>query len=349
MQPSSQDPINTTGQPSPSFSSDPPSQFRPDTVYSASNPYERSSYTQPASPPPPPENYPPYGDGGPATQQAARRDEKPRTSPQPPKRNGWKIVSLFLFILVLILGATTTASLLTHATSQQAPHATPVPTTAQSVLQATPTATQNSTGTTATPSAGATLTPAGPLTNYNAPQPGPSCDPNGGVWTPYPVGVISNIQCGTSIAIGASQTRGYLGLQLPGKTFASTNKIEVATTLPAIGDTQIDNCVGLVEQDANTGYLAELCNNGRWSLYSIGSSGAIIKTLSSNITAAQSNETLDLTFKGTTLTFTIAGDTQAHTVTLSSPLQPVTVGIAVYHTNANWGQTVDNFSYVTQF
>jgi len=362
MQPSSPDPTNSTGQLSSSSQAEEPSMAQSSESLSSTNqPYPLPPYSQTESsvaPPPPLGSYPPGEEeyykqlaqaGGPITQYRAQLQEK-IGEPAKPKRNGWKVIATILAVLVLILATTTTTLLLTRPSVQQTGQTTSPAVATQPVLQETPSPTQNNlTGITATPGSGTTPTPAGPFTNYNAPQPGPSCDPNGGVWTPYPVGVIANIQCGTSITIGARQTRGYLGLQLPGKTFSPTNRIEVTTTLPAIGDTQIDNCVGLVEQNANTGYLAELCNNGQWSIYSIGSSGAIIKTLASNITAAQSSETLDLTFKGTTLTFTIAGDTEVHTVTLSSPLQPVTVGIAVYHTNANWGQTVDNFNYVTQF
>lgn len=172
MQPPSQDPTNIPGQPlssSPSGSSSLP---LPGVVNSTGQQYDPLSV-----PPPPPGNYPPgeeeyyrmlHGDGGPVTRQRSNMGDKMGTLPQHPKRNGWKALSLVLFVLVLILATTTAVSFLIHpaspqnlGTTSQTPVSTPVATQAVA-----PTATTASG--TSTPIPSLTSTPATAPTSQSA-------------------------------------------------------------------------------------------------------------------------------------------------------------------------------------
>jgi hypothetical protein len=210
--------------------------------------------------------------------------------------------------------------------------ATPVATSAP----ATPTV-----GTTATsvPTTSTTVTPGGISSSYTATQPGPGCDTNGGTWTPQG---ISKITCGTTIYVNTANSRGYLYLQLPNnKAFSSNNNIGISGTLQNYGDS-VGNCVGLAEQDANTGFLVEYCNDGRWYIYSISSGGAIVKTLDKNITSTRTSEQISLTLKGTTLSFSI--DSEIHTVSIS-PIQPTKVAITFFAGGGGESVPITNFSY----
>lgn len=110
MQPPSQNPNNPTGQP---FYSQPVQPFAPPPPMTS----PQGSY------PPGEENY--YKrfsqTGGPVTQHRAGTQGKLDVPPvTQKKRNGWKVVSLVLFILVLILATATTTLVLTRPTSSTA-------------------------------------------------------------------------------------------------------------------------------------------------------------------------------------------------------------------------------------
>lgn len=281
--------------------------------------------------------------------------------PQPPtkkKRNGGLVVVIILVLLVLIGGGVWGATHVLGLGGQTNGHTPTQQATGNPTQQPTATPTTSNTGTTATPvatatpDAGTTATPGGgPVTSYSAPQPGPGCDLNGGIWTPYPAGAISNIQCGTQITIASNQTRGYLSLQLPNnQPFAPTNRIELqAASYGTNSGSTPQNCMGLAEQGSGTGYLGEFCDTGQWFIYAISSSGAIVKTLASNITSTRSSVALSLTIKSSTLTLMI--DKESHSITIPSSFQPTSVAITHYvnATNIVNYTTINNFSYITQF
>ena len=354
MQLPPQDPTNPSGQSSPysrpEQASTPPSSG---SVSPTSPLYQPSPYAETGSqfaPPPPlssPQgNYSPEGDGyynqvsqdgGPITQYRAVTQEKLVVPPiTTPPRNGWRVVSLVLFILVLILGTTTTALVLTrpNPTGQPLGQTTSTPSATQPVVQTTPTsvATQP-----------AQSTPTSTSNNYAATQPGPGCDTGGGTWTPQGLG---NIVCGTQVTPTAAGTWGYLYLQLPNNTpFAASNKITVTGNL---GSNTLE-CFGLAEQDANTGFLVTYCGNGAWSISAISNKGIITQPLLSNISSTRAAATISLALNANTLVFTI--DTETHQFTVS-PLQPVKVSIA-YEFNQNCTNcfipsiSTNNFSYIT--
>jgi hypothetical protein len=333
--------------------------------YPASSSSSSTTYPGGGSPPPPP--YQPDNNASsftfPANASRLPSGAYPRNEanlpPQPPQqpRRGKKgmIAILVIAALVIVGGAVLTGVLyathsplltivgLGHSTPTQsttatlAPTATPTqsttatPTASTSTPSTTPTLTDTSTTTSSTPTPGSTG-------NYSATQPGPGCDTNGGTWTPQG---ISKITCGTEISI-SSNSRGYLYLQLPNnQAFSSNNSIGITATLSGSND-----CVGLAEQDANTGFLVEYCNDGRWLIYSISSGGAIVKTLAQSLTSTRTTEQISLTLKGTTLSFSI--DNEVHKINVS-PIQPTRVAIT-YSTSYSYGGRVPvtNFSYTTQ-
>jgi hypothetical protein len=212
----------------------------------------------------------------------------------------------------------------------------------------TPTVVQNSTPTTSggiTPTAtvGATSTVSATSTNptsgsnYSALQPGPGCDKNGGSWTPQG---LSSITCGTEISLSTANIRGYMFLQLPNnKAFSSSNKIGV------IGNPNYSSdCVGLDEQDANTGFLVEYCADGHWFIYTISpTDGSIVQTLDKNLTSTRSTVDISLALKGTTLTFSM--DNETHSVNGISPIQPTKVAITYLANGSYYSIKVHDFSY----
>jgi hypothetical protein len=311
----------------------------------------------------------------PMQQQTAGQFGQPIQQLQPQKKSNGVLILVAILLLVVLLGgggtlgylhffANTTASTgnltgngsltattQTVATPTTAP--TPTPTADLTATVAATTATPGASGTapasgSATPgSSPATVGPGGSITSYSAPQPGPGCDQNGGNWTPGPQGAISSIACGTTITIAADQTRGYLALQLPGNSaFASTNRIAVTGAVGYNGWNNVQECVGLAELDTGTGYLVEYCNNGQWSIYTISSTGTVVKTLDTNITSQRQQENISLALKGSTLTFTI--DTEVHTINVT-PIQPTKVAITAYCASSGDSFSVNNFSYITQF
>lgn len=353
MQPFSQDPTNPTGQSSFSFSSEqssvPPQQ---DSISPTGQLYQPSPYpqTEPQFAPPPPLSSPqgsyPLGeeayyrqksqDGGPITQYRASTQGKLDVPPVPPKpRNAWKVVSLALFILVLILATATTTLVLTRPSSS----------VGQQIGQTVPTsvATQPIAVPTSAPTQAAQPTPSS-SNNYSAPQPGPGCDTSGGAWTPQG---ITNFSCGTQVVPVAARTWGYLYLQLPNNApFAANNKITVSADF---SNSDSVGCIGLAEQDTNTGVLVSYCASGKWAISLISSNkGAVTQTLMNNVTATKRNTTISLTMNGNALTFAIDTETHQYTIT---PIQPVKVAIGfnddtcatcfVPYVMAN------NFSYIT--
>lgn len=358
MQPSSPEPTNSTGQLSSSSQSEELFMAQsPDSPGSTDQPYPLSPYPQtesPVVPPPPLGNYPPgeeeyyrqlARDGGPITRYRAQLQEKV-SEPAKPQRNGWKIIATILAVLVLMLATTTATLLLTRPSVQQTGRATS-PAAATQAVQPAPTSVVTQAVQSTSTSAATQPTPAAttsPPNSYSATQPGPGCDLSGGTWNP--AGPIGNIQCGTRITINANQGRGYLYLALPANAaFSPGNTVSIASTMGYDGYTSVNTCGGLAEQDANTGFLVEYCNNGQWSVYSISSAGAIIKTLASGITSTRTNEELSLALSGNTLAFTI--DTEVHKLTVV-PIQPVKVGIEVYCQGAGNSITVNNFSYLAK-
>lgn len=103
------------------------------------------------------------------------------------------------------------------------------------------------------------------------------------------------------------------------------------------------NCIGLAEQNANTGILVDYCGNGKWYIYSISNTGAIIKTLEEGVTSTRASEVISFTLQGPTLSFSI--DTEMHNINVTS-IQPNKVAIAVFE-NSGSGTLVNNFSYTT--
>lgn len=280
--------------------------------------------------------------------------------PQTPKRRKKGGVIFAVIVAIILIGAAVAGAYVytthntslskTNTTSTQGTTATTAPTTnsttptqsaaatVTTVDTATATATLTSGSTTPTQSTTAT-TVTGSTNSYSATQPGPGCDSNGGTWTPQG---ISKITCGTQISVNSANARGYLSLQLPNnQTFSPNNSIGITGTLTGSND-----CVGLAEQDANAGYLVEYCNDGNWHIYSISSTGAIVKTLAQSITSTRSNEQLSLSIKGTSLTFSI--DSEVHKINISA-IQPTKVAVT-YVTPYYYGGTVTitNFSYTTQ-
>lgn len=293
--------------------------------------------------------------GGAGTPAPASSTPSPTPQPpsqRPPRRNNIGVIVISILVILLLLAggvlylsrgsllkggstgntgpnlaATSNAQ---TATANQA--ATSTAPTATTDTGATPTDTSTTqTGTTPTVIA---TSPTNSANSYTAIQPGPGCDTSGGTWTPQS---ITGITCGTQISVKGG-TRGYLYLQLPGnKAFSANNVIGISGT-----DQSDNDCIGLAEQGANSGYLAEFCGNGDWYIYSISSGGAVVQTLAKNITSTRPNEQLSLTFKGSTLSFSI--DTEVHTVNITA-IQPTKVAVTSYASYYDSNETVTNFSY----
>jgi len=272
--------------------------------------------------------------------------------PPSQRRRGKKgIIAILVVVLVILAGGggffvyASHSGLLFKAnasTTTPGTTATTAPTqgiTATTAPTQSTTATPASTTTTSSSTPGTTPTTSGsPLNSYSATQPGPGCDTGGGTWTPQG---ISNITCGTTITVSSSNSRGYLYLQLPNNgAFSANNSIGVTGNVNGNYGT---NCVGLAELGANAGYLVEYCSDGGWHIYSISSTGAVVKTLDQSITSTRSSEQLSLTLKGTTLTFTI--DSEAHSITVS-PIQPTKVAATLFVAGGS-NVTITNFSYIT--
>jgi hypothetical protein len=274
--------------------------------------------------------------------------------PQPP-RNAWKIIVPVIIVVVLILAASG-AVVFAHLTSKTgnnttvAVKATALPTQVPTAIPTTPVPAVQATGTvlpdTPTVTATGTVVPTtsvpGSSDNYSAAAPGPGCDTNGGAWTPS--SIIDNITCGTSITLSTSQSQGYLYLQLPpGEAFAASNTISInGSSLGNYADSS--DCLGLSEQDASQGFLAEYCGNGGWFIYSISNAGAIIKALDSSITSTRQSENLSLTLKGNTLTFMIDTEVHIFNITAIQPTKVAIVGNVAYTGN---DISFQNFSYTT--
>ena len=359
MQSSSQDPMNPNRQSSSYSQSGQPSDPLSDFPSSTGQGYQPSPYprTDPQFAPPPPQSssqrgYPPgeeayYNqrpqDGRPITGYQAGSQGKLDVPPVTPKqRNVWRVISLILFILVLIL-ATTTTLLLTHPfspASQPVGQATPAQATGQPGVQKAPTsvATQAAQATQATSTTSTS-------NNYVAAQPGPGCDTGEGMWTPQG---FSNIACGTQLTNAAAGTPGYLYFQLPhNEAFSGNNEISIAGGSLINGNFGGYDCLGLAEQDANTGLLVEYCGNGSWSINSISSAGAVIKTLSQGLTSERQSEQLSLTLNGTALSFSV--DAEKHTANIPL-LQPVKAAIMASQSTTPShviAVPVQNFSYTT--
>jgi hypothetical protein len=255
-------------------------------------------------------------------------------SPTTPKRNGWQIATLIVSVIAIIaiIAAVLAFTRLASSTSAPTSTATPLaqqPTSTHAVTIATPTLSPTTTAQTSTPASN----------NYAAIQPGPGCDTNGGTWLPQGV---NNIACGTTITNSAPNSQAYLYFQLPNNEgFASKNKLSIAGGNLAYLNSY--NCIGLAEQNATTGILVDYCGNGKWYIYSISNTGAIIKTLQESVTSTRATEVISLALQDTSLSFSI--DAETHTISIA-PIQPTKIAIAVFETSGN-GTLVNNFSYTT--
>ncbi len=271
-------------------------------------------------PPPPLPNYtaPP----GSTTQDFGRGLQGGMPPNQPPERPKQSKMILVLSIVIVVLVVAT--GLLAFAVLSKPSTQGPVTaSTATQVVQ--PTTSTNASTPLSTPT-----------NNYSALQPGPGCDKNGGTWTPQG---LSNISCGTQITLSARDIRGYLFLQLPNnKAFSSSNKIGV------IGEPRYSQCIGLDEQDANTGFLVEYCADGHWFIYTISSTdGSIVQTLDKNLTSTRETVHISLAINGTKLAFSI--DNEVHEVNNITPIQPTKVAITYLCDSSSSSITVNNFSY----
>ncbi|HEY4035556.1 MAG TPA: hypothetical protein VGL94_16485 [Ktedonobacteraceae bacterium] len=249
------------------------------------------------------------------------------------QRNIWRAVAMVMSIIAVVFAATTLLAY-NHIINPPAARLTSIATQAPQQ-----TATVSAPTSASTSSSMSTVQPSSP-SNYSALQPGPGCDKNGGTWTPQGLG---DITCGTAVSPSSANTRGYLFLQLPNnKAFSSNNKIGV------IGNPGTPNgflqCIGLDEQDANTGFLAEYCGDGHWFIYSISSDGTIVQTLAKDLTSTRTTVDIALTLQGTTLSFSM--DNEMHEVNSITPIQPTKVAITYFANSGYAGSiTTNNFSY----
>lgn len=226
---------------------------------------------------------------------------------------------------------------------------TKTPTTSATSTPVAPTAT-STTLTAATPTSTA---PTG-SGSYVTSQPGVICDTKGGVWHAQN---LDGVNCpsstpGTQLIINNGGSRGYLYLQqLPNnQAFVANNTISVTGVLGDTASGYQTKCLGLAEQDANTGYSVEYCNDGSWFIASISSSGAILNKLDKGAVTTLTTASISLTLKGTTLSFSVQNSV-IDTVNISA-FQPTTVAIVYdcvgYGANQTIGGNyllVQNFSY----
>jgi hypothetical protein len=341
MQPPPQDPTNPpSGQSSPYARSDQPSfaplpsspEYAPIlSPVSSDYPSERRYYGEP-----------PRSDG-PVTRQPADRDKVIDGPPNlPGPSSPWRTLALVLLVTAVIF-AGMTALLLTHRSvplveiGGSTSIATPVGSTP--TISGTPTEVTSTTTST---------------NNYSAALPGLGCDTNGGTWTEQGLdGISCPNSTGTELVINASGTRGYLYLQLPNdRAFLSSNTISVTSTLGDNANGYQTKCVGLAEQDVNTGYSAEYCNNGQWFIASISSGGVILQTLHKSVTTTMTTVEISLTFQKTTLSFSVDNNI-VDTIGISS-IQPAKVAIVYDCVGYGAGSTiggnyllVSGFSYTT--
>jgi serine/threonine protein kinase len=271
-----------------------------------------------------PQGYP--SGGNPAPQPAKSRSATPF------------LVTIIVLLLIALLCGGTLGFLKLNSLNSQANGGNPTATTSSlnGGIGGAATATSSSNG-----AATATSAPASSSSNYSATQPGPGCDTNGGTWTPT---AIDKITCGTQLYIYPTQTYGFLSLKLPNSApFSSNNVIDVT------GNPRDTMCVGLAETNASTGYMADYCGDGNWNVYQISNAGAIIHTLQKSVTSTRTAASISLTFKGSTLLFSI--DTENHAVNGASPIQPTGVAIVYFDASYsgtccfNWNMTVGNFGY----
>lgn len=203
---------------------------------------------------------------------------------------------------------------------------------------------------TATPTLAATPTAA--AGTYTTSQPGVICDTHGGVWHAQN---LDGINCppaagGTQLIINAGGTRGYLYLQqLPNnQTFTANNTIIATGVLGGTASGYQAKCLGLAEQDASTGYVAEYCNGGSWFIASISSGGAILSKLDQGVVTQLTTAEVALTFKGSTLSFSIQNSV-IDTINITA-LQPTQVAIVYDCVGYGANQTIGgNFLLVQDF
>ncbi len=215
------------------------------------------------------------------------------------------------------------------------------PTSTVSPQKGTTVPTVPTTPTTITPTQNPTPTSA-PTSEYSAPQPGPHCDTNGGIWTEKG---LNQIQCVSGTAISSNyNSLGFLYLQLPNNaSFSSNNKISVMGSNLDYDDGYV--CLGLTEQGTSTGVLGEFCGNGGWFIYSLSSTGVITGMLNQSITSMRISEEISLTLQGNSVLLSI--DTETYKATIPS-IQPVEVGITSFNDTSNNYNTITltNFSYI---
>jgi hypothetical protein len=260
-----------------------------------------------------------------------------------PAFNGWKLATQGLSVVVVVLLAITLLSYF-HIINPTPSTTAAAPTPTQGVAGAPGTTPVTNTPTLAatqgtTPGNTPSSTPTQPQSdprNYSTIKPGPGCDSNGGTWTPQG---ITNIDCSGTNVTFPGNARAYLFLQLPNNTpFSPNNRIGV------IGGPYSSTCVGLAEQDANTGFLGEYCGNGNWYIYSISNDGTIVQTLDKGLTSTRQSPQIALMLKGTTLSFSI--DSEVHDARNITPIpQPTKVAITYFSTYYEGKFATNNFSY----
>jgi len=210
----------------------------------------------------------------------------------------------------------------------------PIPNpTGTSISRSLPTATNTSSAVVVTPSP-VVPTPTPTPTPYSATEPGFHCDSNGGVWSARPQN-IDGVNCpnatGTQLVINTSGTRGYLYFQqLPhNQPFSSNNAVSITGVLGGTASGYATKCVGLAEQDTNTGYLVEYCNTGAWFVASISGGGGILNKLETGTIAAETTAKISFTLEGGKLSFSIDGNEPNNVIdtTNISSLQPIEVAI----------------------
>jgi serine/threonine protein kinase len=270
----------------------------------------------------PPQGYPTIG--YPASQPAKKGSATP-----------FLLTIIALLLVVLLCGGTLGFLKLNSLGSQVQGNPTA---TTSSVNGAT---SGNATATASNSAATATVPSTSASNNYSAMQPGPGCDTNGGTWMPK---AIDKITCGTQLYIYPTQTYGYLYLQLPNNAALSPNNV-----IDVTGNPRDTMCVGLAETTASSGYMADYCGDGNWNIYQISNAGAIIHTLQKGVTSTRTSTNISLTFKGSTLLFSI--DTENHTVNGVQPIQPTNMAIVYFDATYsgtccfNWNLTIGNFGY----
>lgn len=170
-------------------------------------------------------------------------------------------------------------------------------------------------------SAGPSSTATGPggassgHTEYSTPEPFPLCDPNGAEWNLVNLTPQASGGCANDLTVAVTNNNGWgfgTTSNFPnGTRLTASNAVTLTASLPGTGGYQ-NWCAGVVEGSAATGYLADICNGGKWSIMSatgLGSHGVIVgKELASGSFPFTGGTSYDvaLAFKHGSATLTIS-------------------------------------------